>query len=167
MTNDPPPPLSTPGPRRESRATTTVQVILLVEDNDDDAVLTRMAFEKARITNPVVRVCDGVEALDYLFAREAFSGRKTADLPVVVLLDLQLPRVNGIEVLKAIRADARTKNLPVVILTSSAEDKDRLAAYGHYTNSYVQKPVDYNEFVETARQLGLYWALLNLPAPTA
>jgi two-component system response regulator len=143
------------------------QVILLVEDNDDDAELTRMAFEKARISNPVVRVCDGVEALDYLFAREAYRERNIADLPVVTLLDLQLPRVGGIEVLKAIRADGKTKNLPVVILTSSAEDKDRLAAYTHYTNSYVQKPVDYNEFVETARQLGLYWAMLNLPSPSA
>ncbi len=124
-----------------------------------------MAFEKARITNPVVRVCDGVEALDYLLAREAYRGRNPAELPVVVLLDLQLPRVNGIDVLKTIRSDARTKNLPVVILTSSAEDKDRLAAYAHYTNSYVQKPVDYNEFVDTARQLGIYWSMLNLAPP--
>ncbi len=141
------------------------QVILLVEDSDDDAVLTRMAFEKARITNPVVRVSDGVEALDYLFAREAYRDRNPGDLPVVALLDLKLPRMSGIDVLKAIRADEGTKNLAVVILTSSAEDKDRLAAYAHYTNSYVQKPVDYNQFVETARQLGLYWAMLNLPSP--
>src|SRR6266852_1884092 len=141
MTNQPPLTSTlTPGPRRESRVNAIAQAILLVEDNDDDAELTRMAFEKARITNPVVRVCDGVEALDYLLAREAYRGRNPAELPVVVLLDLQLPRVNGIDVLKTIRSDARTKNLPVVILTSSAEDKDRLAAYGHYTNSYVKKP---------------------------
>ncbi len=143
------------------------QVIMLVEDNDDDAELTSMAFKKSRISNPLVRACDGVEALDYLFARGEHVGRNPADLPVVVLLDLQLPRVNGIEVLKAIRADERTRNLPVVILTSSAEDKDRLAAYAHHANSYVQKPVDYNQFVEAARQLGLYWVMLNLPCPTA
>jgi two-component system response regulator len=138
------------------------QVVLLVEDNDDDAELTRMAFDKARITNPLVRACDGVEALDYLFARGKYAGRDPGNLPVVVLLDLQLPRVDGIEVLKAIRAGETTKYLPVVILTSSAEDKDRLSAYSHYANSYVRKPVNYDQFVEASRQLGLYWTVMNL-----
>jgi two-component system response regulator len=138
------------------------QVVLLVEDNDDDAELTSMAFQKARIANPLVRACDGVEALDYLFARGKYAGRDPGNLPVVVLLDLQLPRVDGIEVLKAIRAGETTKYLPVVILTSSAEDKDRLSAYSHYANSYVRKPVNYDQFVEASRQLGLYWTVMNL-----
>jgi two-component system response regulator len=139
------------------------QVVLLVEDNDDDAELTSMAFETARITNPLVRARDGVEALDYLFARGKYAGRDPGNLPVVVLLDLQLPRVDGIEVLKAIRAGETTKYLPVVILTSSAEDRDRFSAYSHYANSYVRKPVNYDQFVEASRQLGLYWTVLNLP----
>ncbi|MFZ5861911.1 MAG: response regulator [Nitrospirota bacterium] len=139
--------------------------ILLVEDNDDDAELTTRAFREARITNTLIRAGDGVEALDYLFARGGQAGRDPAELPEVVLLDLNLPRVSGIEVLQAIRADARTKHLPVVILTSSNADRDRLAAYDNHANSYVQKPVDYDQFVDAARQLGLYWMVLNLPAP--
>jgi two-component system response regulator len=141
------------------------QVILLVEDNDDDATLTVMAFERARISNPFVRARDGVEALDYLFARGDHSDRDSADLPAAVLLDLQLPRLNGIEVLKGIRENEKTRHLPVVVLTSSAEDQDVLQAYAHYANSYVRKPVDYNQFTEAARQLGLYWMVLNTPAP--
>jgi two-component system response regulator len=141
------------------------QPILLVEDNDDDAELTVMAFRAAHIANSVERARDGVEALDYLFARGLHSGRSTAVQPAVVLLDLKLPRLSGIEVLKAIRADPRTKHLPVVILTSSVEDKDRLAAYHHSANSYVQKPVDYDQFVTTANQLGLYWTVWNQPPP--
>jgi two-component system response regulator len=141
------------------------QLILLVEDNDDDAELTTMAFKQAKITNPVVRVSDGVEALDYLFAREAFLGRDPASMPVMVLLDLKLPRLGGLEVLAAIRADQRTRHLPVIILTSSVEDRDRTAAYDHCVNSYVQKPIDYDQFVVAARQLGLYWMVLNIPPP--
>ncbi len=141
------------------------QIILLVEDNDDDAELTVKAFRDAKIRNQLLRVEDGVEALDYLFARERFAERDMNDLPAVVLLDLKLPRMNGIEVLKAIRADERTRHLPVVILTSSNEDRDRLSAYRELANSYVQKPVDYEQFVDAARQLGLYWVILNQPAP--
>ena len=144
---------------------TTDQCILLVEDNDDDATLTGMAFKHSHIGNPIVRARDGVEALDYLFARGPHVGRTVADLPAVVLLDLNLPRVDGIQVLKAIRADPRTSHLPVVVLTSSNEDKDRLAAYDHHANSYVRKPVDYDNFVNAARELGLYWLVLNRPPP--
>jgi two-component system response regulator len=141
------------------------QTILLVEDNDDDAELTVMAFKAARISNPVVRIEDGVEALDYLFARDRHAGRNVDDLPAVVLLDLKLPRLGGLDVLHAIRADPRTQHLPVVVLTSSTEDQDRVEAYGHRANSYVQKPVDYDAFVSAARQLGLYWVVLNVPPP--
>ena len=144
---------------------TKEQLILLVEDNDDDAELTAMAFNEANIRNRILRVEDGVEALDYLFCRGKHATRDPADLPVVVLLDLNLPRINGLEVLVALRADDRTKHLPVVVLTSSTEDKDRLAAYHNHANSYVQKPVDYDQFVGAARQLGLYWMVLNVPAP--
>lgn len=140
--------------------------ILLVEDNDDDAELTVMAFAQAQIANPLFRVHDGVEALDWLFGRGEHAGRSGGPLPVVVLLDLKMPRLGGIEVLEAIRADARTRHLPVVVLTSSVEDVDRLAAYERHANSYVQKPVDYDRFVAAARQIGLYWMLLNHPAPT-
>ncbi|HET6331171.1 MAG TPA: response regulator [Holophagaceae bacterium] len=140
------------------------QVILLVEDSDYDAELTLMSFKEARISNPVVRVADGVEALDYLFARGAHADRDPGDLPAVVLLDLNLPRVGGLEVLSAIRAEERTKYLPVVVLTSSDEDKDRVAAYSQCANSYVCKPVDYNGFAAAAQDLGLYWLVLNEPS---
>ncbi|MDB5813034.1 MAG: response regulator [Rhodocyclales bacterium] len=143
----------------------TEQIILLVEDNDADAELTAMAFADAHIGNALVRVCDGQEALDYLFAQGRYAHRQVDDIPAVVLLDLNMPRISGIEVLKAIRADERIKHLPVIILTSSNEDRDRLAAYDNYANSYVQKPVDYDQFVIASRQLGLYWLLLNEPPP--
>lgn len=139
------------------------QAILLVEDNDYDAELTLMSFKHARISNPVVRVTDGVEALDYLFARGPHTGRDPGDLPAVVLLDLNLPRISGLEVLTAVRAEERTKYLPVVVLTSSDEDKDRLAAYSQYVNSYVRKPVDHPSFAAAAQDLGLYWLVLNEP----
>jgi two-component system, response regulator len=142
------------------------QIILLVEDNDDDAELTIKAFRDAKIGNPVRRVEDGVEALDYLFARGKYADRNGSENPAVVLLDLKLPKLNGIEVLKAIRADERTRHLPVVVLTSSSEDRDRLDAYRELANSYVTKPVDYDQFVGAARQLGLYWIVLNQPAPS-
>jgi two-component system response regulator len=141
------------------------QKILLVEDNNDDAELTIRAFRRANVKNPLVRACDGVEALDYLFGRGAYEGRDLDDLPAVTLLDINMPRISGPEVLQAIRADKRTMHLPVVILTSSNEDKDRLSAYSHHANSYVVKPVDYDQFVAAASQLGLYWMVLNEPAP--
>jgi two-component system response regulator len=141
----------------------TPQAILLVEDNDNDAQLTIMAFEKAMIINPIVRVSDGVEALDYLFARAKYEGRAVP--PAVVLLDLKLPRIGGLEVLQQIRASAVMQYLPVVILTSSDEDQDRLQAYANHANSYVRKPVDYDQFVVASRQLGLYWTVLNRPPP--
>jgi two-component system response regulator len=140
-------------------------VIFLVEDNDDDAELAVLAFQRAKLVNPLVRARDGVEALDYLFARGAHSERNASELPSVVLLDINLPKIDGLDVLKAIRADERTKRLPVVILTSSSHDRDRLAAYNHFANSYVLKPVDYDQFVAAALQLGLYWMLLNVPPP--
>jgi two-component system, response regulator len=133
-------------------------VILLVEDNDDDAKLTLMAFQRAHVSNSITRVSDGIAALDYL--------ARNSDLPAVVLLDLNLPRMSGLEVLKAIRANERTALLPVVVLTSSVEEQDRLTAYQHHCNSYVQKPVDYDQFVVAARQLGLYWMVLNVAAPS-
>jgi two-component system response regulator len=141
------------------------QSILLVEDNDDDAELTVRAFAQANIANALVRVSDGVEALDYLFGRDRYAERNVRDLPILVLLDLKLPRLDGIDVLKAIRGHDATHFLPVVMLTSSDHDRDRLAAYHHQVNSYVKKPVDYDQFVEAARQLGLYWVVLNMPVP--
>jgi len=123
------------------------------------------AFHRAKITNRVVRARDGVDALDYLFGRGPYAGRDVLDLPAVTLLDLNLPKVSGLEVLKAIRAEERTKHLPIVILTSSNEDKDRLSAYDHFANSYVLKPVDYDQFAAAALQLGLYWLVLNAPPP--
>ena len=141
------------------------QTILLVEDSNDDAELTLRAFRSANIKNPMVRATDGEEALDYLFGRGVHEGRDVTQLPAVALLDINMPKINGPEVLAAIRADRLTMHLPVVILTSSNEDKDRLRAYSHHANSYVVKPVDYDQFVTAAAQLGLYWMLLNEPAP--
>ena len=123
------------------------------------------AFSQARLANPLVRVRDGLEALDYLFGRGAYVERDTAILPIVVLLDLNLPRLDGIDVLKMIRSSELTRCLPVVMLTSSDHDRDRLAAYHHQVNSYVKKPVDYDQFVEATRQLCLSWVVLNLAAP--
>jgi len=139
--------------------------ILLVEDNDDDAELAMRAFHHANFTNRVVRARDGVEALDYLFGRGTYAVRNVLDFPTVTLLDLNLPKVNGLEVLEAIRADERTRHLPIVILTSSNEDKDRLGAYDHFANSYVLKPVDYDQFAAAALQLGVYWMVSNVPPP--
>jgi two-component system response regulator len=139
------------------------KIILLVEDNPNDVDLTLRAFKKNHIENKVVVARDGVEALDYLFARGSHTGGYPAALPVVVLLDLKLPKIDGIEVLKQIRANEQTKLLPVVILTSSNEDKDRLEGYLSGCNSYVQKPVDFNQFAEAIGQLGLYWLILNEP----
>jgi len=141
------------------------QAILLVEDNDADAELTCYAFTEARIGNPIVRARNGIEALDYLFATGRYATRDPLDIPAVVLLDLNLPKLSGIDVLRAIRNDMRIRHLPVIVLTSSDDDRDRLAAYDQFANSYVQKPVDYDQFVGASHQLGLYWLVLNRPAP--
>jgi two-component system, response regulator len=141
------------------------KIILLVEDNPNDQELTRWALKKNNIGNTLVIANDGVEALDYLFARGAYAGRDTAAMPTVILLDLNLPKLGGLEVLKAIRNDPRTRLLPVVVLTSSKEDQDVIASYSLGTNGYIQKPVDFVKFNEAILQLGLYWLVLNLTPP--
>jgi two-component system, response regulator len=141
------------------------KVILLVEDNADDEKLTLRALKKNNIGNEVVVARNGVEALDYLFGTGAYAGRNVSVMPQVVLLDLKLPKLDGLEVLRRMRADDRTKLLPVVILTSSNEEMDRINGYGLGANSYVRKPVDFNQFSEAARHLGLYWLVLNEPPP--
>ena len=137
------------------------KIILLVEDNPDDVKLTLRALKKSNIKNEVVVVGDGVEAVDYLFGTGKFAGRDTGILPQVVLLDLKMPKMDGLEVLHRIRADERTKLLPVVILTTSSEDKDKVDSYKLGANSYIRKPVDFNQFVDAVQQLGLYWLVLN------
>lgn len=137
--------------------------ILLVEDNPDDAELALRAFRQNRIANTVRVVHDGAEALDYLFARGAYADRDASVAPQVVLLDLKLPKVDGLEVLRALRADPRTRLVPVVVLTSSVEEDDVVRSYELGGNSYIRKPVDFAQFVEAVRQLGLYWLVLNVP----
>ncbi len=143
----------------------TDRVILLVEDNPGDEELTLRALKKSNILNNIVVARDGVEALDYLFARGAYADRPESALPQIILLDLKLPRLDGLEVLQALRQDERTKLLPVVILTSSVEEQDMVRGYGLGANSYVQKPVDFVQFIEAVRQLGLYWLVLNQGPP--
>jgi two-component system response regulator len=138
--------------------------ILLVEDNPDDEELTMRAFEVSKLTNEIVVARDGMEALDYLFATGAHAGRDPEQLPQVVLLDLNLPKIDGLEVLRRIRADARTRRLPVVVLTSSNEERDIVKSYDLGANSFVRKPVDFFRFIDAAQQLGLYWLVLNSPA---
>jgi two-component system, response regulator len=145
----------------------TDRVILLVEDNPNDEELTLRALRKSQILNRVVVVRDGAEALDYLFMRGAHANRPAAEIPQVILLDLKLPKLDGLEVLREIRNDERTKLLPVVVLTSSLEDRDLIQSYGLGANSYVRKPVDFNQFVDAVKQLGLYWLVINQPAPTS
>ena len=140
--------------------------LLLVEDDPDGEALTLRALRRGGIQRTVVVVRDGVEALDYLFATGMYAGRDVGVMPQVVMLDLKLPRLDGLEVLRRIRSDERTRFLPVVILTSSDEERDRLNGYRYGANSYVRKPVDYDHFAEAIRQLGLYWLFLNEPPPT-
>lgn len=141
------------------------KIILLVEDNPDDVLLTRRALHKNHILNELVVAEDGVEALDYLFGQGAHAGRDLRDQPQVILLDIKLPRLDGIEVLRRIRANESTRLLPVVILTSSREERDRLETYSLGANSYIRKPVDFQQFMEAVRQLGLYWLVLNESPP--
>jgi len=135
-------------------------VILLVEDNADDEELTRIAFEQSNILNRMEVARDGAEALDYLYATGAWAGRPEGN-PSLVLLDLKLPKIDGLEVLRRLRADPRTKRIPVVILTSSVEERDMISGYDLGCNSYIRKPVDFIQFIEAVRQLGLYWLVLN------
>lgn len=137
--------------------------ILLVEDTHDDEQLIMRSLQRSNITNEVVVARDGQQALDYLFGQGTHKGRDTSELPVVMLLDLKLPKVDGLEVLQRVRADPRTKLLPVVVLTSSDEERDRLDSYGYGANSYVRKPVEFNEFAKAVKELGLYWLVLNRP----
>lgn len=139
--------------------------ILLVEDNPDDVVLTLRALKRNNIVNEVVHAADGEEALDWLFGRGDHAGRDTSDLPAFILLDLKLPRVDGLEVLKALRADERTRLLRVVVLTTSREDQDVAESYSLGANSYIRKPVDFDEFIRVVGQIGLYWLVLNEPVP--
>src|SRR5262245_30985224 len=141
--------------------------ILLVEDNPDDVALTLRAFRKNRIVNDVVVARDGVEALDYLFATGSYSERDPADTPAMVLLDLNLPRIDGVEVLRRLRADARTQLVRVVVLTSSKEETDVVRSYTNGANSYIRKPVDFDSFMSAVGQLGLYWLLLNETPPAS
>ena len=151
---NPPPPEGVPA-----------KVILLVEDNPDDEALTRRALTRNGIRHRVQVAHDGVEALDYLFARGAYQHHQPKELPTVTLLDLKLPRIDGLEVLRQIRANERTRFLPVVILTSSREEQDLIEGYRLGVNSYIRKPVDFGQFTEAVRQLGLYWLSLNEDPP--
>ncbi|MBI2469750.1 MAG: response regulator [Planctomycetes bacterium] len=142
------------------------KTILLVEDNPDDVELTLRALKKNNITNKITVVRDGAEAVDYLFGKGKYADRDTTIAPAVILLDLKLPNMDGMEVLKCIRSDERTKLLPVVILTSSKEEQDLIKGYKLGANSYIRKPVDFNQFSEAVQHLGLYWLILNEPPPT-
>jgi len=143
------------------------KTILLVEDNPDDEALTLRALKRNNILNEVVVARDGAEALDYLFAQGVHSERDAGKLPEVVLLDLKLPKIDGLEVLRRIRSEPLTRRLAVVILTSSNEERDIVAGYDLGANSYIRKPVDFNQFMEAVRQLGVYWLVLNVPPPSA
>lgn len=139
------------------------KTILLVEDNPDDVALTQRAFQKSHLVNRLVVAQDGAEALDYLFATGRWEGRPPEGMPVLILLDLKLPKIDGLEVLRRLRLDPRTKLIPVVVLTSSVEEQDVIRSYDLGCNSYIHKPVDFTQFVEAAQQLGIYWLVLNQP----
>jgi len=141
------------------------KTILLVEDNPDDVKLTLRAFTRNNMLNPIVVARDGVEALDFVFARGAFADRAGKPLPTLVILDLKLPKLDGMAVLKAIRGDERTRLIPVVIMTSSKEEQDLIQSYALGANSYVRKPVDFTEFMEAVKVLGVYWLMMNQPPP--
>lgn len=141
------------------------RIILLVEDNLRDEALTLRALKKSNIVNEVIVARDGAEALDYLFGTGTHAGRDMTVIPQVVLLDLKLPKVDGLEVLRRMRADARTRRLPVVVFTSSSEEEDMLSSYSIGANSYVRKPVEFDQFLEATKQLGLYWLMLNQAPP--
>ena len=139
--------------------------ILLIEDNPDDEKLTLLSLRKNNLAHDIVVVRDGVEAIEFLFGTGQYAGRDITQSPTVILLDLKLPKLDGLGVLKRLRADDRTRNLPVVVLTSSSQDADVLASYNLGANSYVRKPVEFGAFVEAVSSLGLYWVLLNRPPP--
>lgn len=141
------------------------KTILLIEDNPSDIALTKRALEKARIANKLVIAEDGQEALDYLFGTGAHAGRDTSQQPMLTLLDLKLPKVPGLDILRRIRSDANTRRIPVVVLTSSNEEQDLTTSYDLGINSYIRKPVDFNQFALSVEQLGLYWLVLNEPPP--
>ena len=143
----------------------TNQPILLVEDNPDDEVPTRRAFRKCNIANEVIVARDGVEALSTFFGTGRYAGREPREVPAVILLDLKLPKIGGLEVLRRLRADERTRLAPVVVLTSSLEERDVVNSYQLGANSYIRKPVDFEQFIEAVKQLGLYWLLLNEAVP--
>lgn len=142
---------------------TNGKTILLVEDNPDDVALTQRAFRNSKVLNHLVVAQDGAEAIDYLFATGQWEGRPPENMPVLILLDLKLPKIDGLEVLRRLRSDPRTKLIPVVVLTSSVEEQDVIRSYNLGCNSYIHKPVDFTQFVEAAQQLGLYWLVLNQP----
>jgi len=141
------------------------KVVLLVEDNDDDIELTLRSFKKHKFLHKVVLARDGQEALDYLFCRGAYAGRDKSEMPVLILLDLKLPKIDGLEVLRQIRAHPSTKYIPVVVLTTSSQMTDKIQSYDEGANSYVRKPVDFDRFNEATRQLGIYWLIVNDPPP--
>ena len=141
------------------------RIILLVEDNPNDVKLTMSAFEKSNVSNEIVVVSDGEEAIDYLFATGRHAGRDPKVMPEVVLLDMKLPKIDGLGVLRRLRADERTRRLPIVILTTSKEEKDITSSYNLGANSFVRKPVDFVQFIDAARHLGLYWLVMNEPPP--
>ena len=141
------------------------KTILLVEDNPDDVKLTLRAFKRNNMLNPIIVARDGVEALDFLFARGAYAERAGKSLPTLIILDLKLPRLDGLGVLKAIRADEQTRLIPVVVMTSSKEEQDLFQSYALGANSYVRKPVNFAEFLEAVRVLGIYWMMTNQPPP--
>ena len=141
------------------------KMILLVEDNPDDEELTTRALRHAKVANELVVVRDGAEALDFIFGTGQYAGRDLSSMPALILLDLKLPKLSGLDVLQRLRADERTKLIPTVILTSSSEDEDMLKSYRHGANSYVRKPVEFNAFATAVSQLGVYWVLINESPP--